>query len=312
MTNMTQSSTITNIKKFFAQHGISNRGNFIFFNYLGKCFNMVSFKSIFAVAKNTLELVTVQNFSLPFSVSSSSSYLFIKRTKSVLPAKSFFVKFSVIYLPLSIANFRTIFPFSVSDSIRRCPKNFLTNKTVFLYGSFFVMKFNSIFRNTTQRTKFPIFLFSSIGKNLMTEFTFTLRPFFRRMVDTITRERAKFILFFSCQFCSELFFTNKTTFKNWIIIPRNRIILEITRFTAIFTKVFRWINQKYFFTIQASLFYLFPITREKTLLRTVFTSTFFYFCGVSNKFLFTVKTFFIYHSIGIIPSYSYLVKEEQL
>lgn len=306
MTNMTQSSTIINIKKLFTQNGVFDRGNFIFSNYLGERLNMISFKFIRTITKNTLESVASQNFSLPFSIFSSSSYLFIKRTKPILPSKSFFIKFSIIYLPSSVTVFRTKFPFSMFNSIRRNLNLFLTNKTTFFNRCSPIVKFNPIFRNATQRTKFPVFLFGPIGKNLMTKFTFFLRPLFRRVINSIARERAKLIFFFGCQFCSELFFTNKTAFENWIIIPRNRIFLEITRFTAIFTKAFRRDNQKILFTIQASLFYSFSITRKITLLRTVFAPTFSYFYGVNNKFLFAVKTFLVNHGIGIIPSYSYL------
>ena len=310
MTNMTQSSTIINIKKFFAQNRVSNCGYFVFLNYFKKWFYMVYFNSFHTLAKNTLKIISFQNQFFPRYVFTCCPNFFTKISKTTLPVWAFFVIFSKFDLPFRKTIFGAKFSFPLFNFIKIYLKNPVTNKTIFSYKGFSAMKLNSIFRNTTQRTKFSIFLFSSIGKNLMTEFTLPLRPFFRRMVNAITLKRAKFIFLFLERHCSKLFFTNKTIIKNWIVVPWNRIFLEITKFTTIFPKTFRWDDRKLFPTIQAYLFYPLSITRKVAFLRTIFSTVFSNCRRIYGKCLFAIKTIAFYHGIGIIPSYSCLVKEE--
>ena len=310
MTTMTQNSTIINIKKFFTQNGVFNRGNFIFFNYLRKCFDMVSFKLVFTVANNTLKFITFQNHFLPIYISTGRSNFFIKFGNATFPVKIFLIIFGKFYLPLRIASFRTKFSLFFFNFRKNYVKFFLTYKTISFYGSFPVMKFNSIFGNTTQRAKFSIFLLSSISKILMAKFALFLGPFFRRVMDAIEHQRTKFVLFFGCQFRSKLFFANKTIIKNWITIPRSGILFKITGFTTIFSEIFRGNYPKNLFTMQTGFSRFLTISHKVTFLRTIFPAIFSNCGRIYKKYFLAIKTMTFYHGIGIIPSYSYLVKEE--
>ena len=307
---MTQGSTIINIKKFFAQNGVFNRGYFVFFDYLKKRFDMVNFQSFFRLTKNTSEIISFKNILFPFYIPMSSSNFFVKLGNSAPPIRAFFIIFSKFYLPVRITFLSAKYSFSLFYFKKVYKELPLTHKAFFSDRGFFVVKFNSIFRNTRKGAKLSILLFSSISKILMAKFALFLGPFFRRVMDAIAHQRTKFVLFFGCQFRSKLFFANKTIIKNWITIPRSGILFKITGFTTIFSEIFRGNYPKNLLTMQTGFSRFLTISHKVTFLRTIFPAIFSNCGRIYKKYFLAIKTMTFYHGIGIIPSYSYLVKEK--